>query len=300
MTVSVGIPAFNEEGNIGHLINNVLAQVQLDFKLERIIVASDGSTDKTNSIVRAIKDKRITLIENKERKGLGRGLNQIIEKTDSKVLILLDADIAIKDRFYIIKLIKPIAKNGKDLTSCRISEKIPCNFFEKSLYVSMRLKENLFETIRGGNNLFTCHGPARAFSRNLYKNLHFPEGKGNDMYSYLFTKANGFSYEYVKDCAVYYKLPQNLKDHREQSLRFFNSIDSQRDYFFDRIIQYETKISLMDYLVGAMKSTPLFLRYPMHIAYYALLNIYLKLSSLRSTEHDELWSMAKSSKNLQT
>lgn len=296
--VTIGIPAYNEEANIGELIAHLLSQNGSGYKLDRIIVSSDGSTDRTVAIVNSINDKRVTLIDNKKRAGLGRGLNQIVKEANSEVLVLVDADIAIEDKSFINKLIEPVTKDEKDLTSCKIKEKNPQNFIERTLYVSMRLKENLFESYRGGDNLFTCHGPARAMSKKMYKKIFFPEGKGNDMYSYLYAKANGFFFKYVRNISVYYKLPGNMEDHKKQSLRFFASIDSQRNYFSDDLLESETKIRLPSYISGAVKSIPLFFRYPMHIAFYVLLNAYLKVSSFKKFEQSNLWSIAKSSKNL--
>jgi glycosyltransferase involved in cell wall biosynthesis len=44
MTVTIGIPAYNEAANITSLLMALLAQNTPNFKLESIIVASDGST----------------------------------------------------------------------------------------------------------------------------------------------------------------------------------------------------------------------------------------------------------------
>lgn len=298
LTISVGIPAYNEAANIKRLINAIQRQVLENLSLERIIVSSDGSKDKTVDIVKSIGDKKILLIKNIERKGLARGLNQIVKRSKSDILILLDADVSIKDRYLLEKISQPIINDKKDLVSCRLKEIEPKKFFEKTLFISMRLKENLFNLFRGGDNLFNCHGPVRAFSKKLYTKIFFPDGRGNDMYSYLFVKANGHEFKYLKNTEVYYKIPRNIKDHKKQSLRFYNSLNIQRNYFSKDLIISETKIPLYIYFLGALKSTSLFLLYPLHIFYYLLTNTYLKLVSLRIKMGNDLWSIAKSSKNL--
>ena len=53
-TVTIGIPAYNESANIGRLINDVLGQKQNHFRLAKIIVVSDCSSDATVSIVKKI------------------------------------------------------------------------------------------------------------------------------------------------------------------------------------------------------------------------------------------------------
>lgn len=46
LSVSVGIPAYNEEQNIASLIFGILKQKVNNITLKEIIVISDGSTDK--------------------------------------------------------------------------------------------------------------------------------------------------------------------------------------------------------------------------------------------------------------
>ena len=52
MDISVGIMAFNEEKNIGRLLKAILSQKLNQIKITEIIVVSDGSTDKTDEIVK--------------------------------------------------------------------------------------------------------------------------------------------------------------------------------------------------------------------------------------------------------
>jgi len=89
LTVTIGIPAFNEEANIGFLLKDVLMQKTNSFKLTNILVSSDGSTDKTKFIVEAFKDKRIKLLANIERKGQSYRQNQIMNI--SKIFEMLSA-----------------------------------------------------------------------------------------------------------------------------------------------------------------------------------------------------------------
>jgi len=51
MKITIGIPAYNEEKNIGNLLNDILNQKLEHNILEKILVISDNSTDKTDEIV---------------------------------------------------------------------------------------------------------------------------------------------------------------------------------------------------------------------------------------------------------
>ena len=116
-TVSVGIPAYNEEANIGYLLNDLLAQKEEGYTLEKIYVYSDGSTDATESIVCGIQDERVELVCGPGRMGQAYGQNTIMQMAQSDYLVLLNADIQIKDIAFIQKLIRPLMDEGTELVS---------------------------------------------------------------------------------------------------------------------------------------------------------------------------------------
>ncbi|MEM3769638.1 MAG: glycosyltransferase [Candidatus Bathyarchaeia archaeon] len=93
MDVSVGICAYNEEENIGALLENLLTKQFLPPNSEIIVICS-GCTDNTPSIVEkfARKDKRIRLILEEERRGKAPALNRILSLYRGKIFVHLDAD----------------------------------------------------------------------------------------------------------------------------------------------------------------------------------------------------------------
>src|SRR5438034_290913 len=129
-TITIGIPAFNEEENIKMLINDILNQKPSDFIIEKIIINSDGSTDKTVEICKSIKNEKIVVFDNKERKGLATGQNNILQHTNSDILVLLNADTRINDEFFVKRLIGPIAMGKADMTAPAVTEAKPTSFFE--------------------------------------------------------------------------------------------------------------------------------------------------------------------------
>ncbi len=113
-TVTVGIPAYNEERNIREILEGILAQEEDGFRIEKIIVASDGSTDKTADIVRSFRDPRIQLIAGRENRGQNYRQNQIIDHTNSDILVLFNADIIIGDGCAVYSRIR----NGDNIYTC--------------------------------------------------------------------------------------------------------------------------------------------------------------------------------------
>lgn len=88
--VTILITAYNEEKNIRGKIQNTL---EIDYprqKLE-IIVASDGSTDKTDEIVREFSDCGVKLFRQEGRKGKTYTQNKAVEKASGEIILFSDA-----------------------------------------------------------------------------------------------------------------------------------------------------------------------------------------------------------------
>jgi cellulose synthase/poly-beta-1,6-N-acetylglucosamine synthase-like glycosyltransferase len=88
--VTFVIPAYNEERNIAAKIENTLS---LDYPPDRIeaLVVSNGSTDRTNEIVRSYGDGRVRLIA-LEQPGKMAALNEGARSARGEVLVFTDAD----------------------------------------------------------------------------------------------------------------------------------------------------------------------------------------------------------------
>jgi cellulose synthase/poly-beta-1,6-N-acetylglucosamine synthase-like glycosyltransferase len=89
-TVSVIIPAFNEERVIAASVARVLAS---DYPDLQVIVADDGSTDATSALVRDAfaDDPRVTLLT-LVNGGKAAALNRALRDATGEVIIALDAD----------------------------------------------------------------------------------------------------------------------------------------------------------------------------------------------------------------
>ncbi len=297
-TVTIGIPAYNEEANIKSLILSVLKQDSSTYILKKIIVVVDACTDKTIEEVMSIKDKKITVIINRERKGKAFGLNVIAKNSSTEILVQLDADILIRDKRTLEKLIEPILLKGADLTSARVKEYWATSKFEQVLKISMLLKKEIFEHLNKGNNIYTCHGRARAMSKNLYKDLVFvPTIVAEDAFSYLYAIANGYKYIFASKANVHYRLPRTLADHKKQSVRFFNSYKQLKKIFGEELIRSEARIPRKIALRYAMKYI---LRYPITLFLYVCILAKMKINARVERMTTSTWSVSKSSKSFKT
>jgi cellulose synthase/poly-beta-1,6-N-acetylglucosamine synthase-like glycosyltransferase len=90
-TVSLVIAAYNEEQVLHQKLQNALA---LQYPADRldIVVASDGSTDATNSIAKAYHNKGVVLHEVEPRGGKARALGLVVPRSRGEVVVLSDAN----------------------------------------------------------------------------------------------------------------------------------------------------------------------------------------------------------------
>ena len=110
--IGVLIPAYNEELNIGQVLEEIPRNISNDFN---IIVVDDGSTDKTSEIA---SEYDIILLKHLKNRGNGaatnKGLNYCRQR-NFDIVIILDADGQHNPK-YISKFISPILDNSIDFT----------------------------------------------------------------------------------------------------------------------------------------------------------------------------------------
>lgn len=222
---TIGIPAYNEAENIYKLLQAILAQQLGPFKLEKIIILSDASTDDTVKQIHRCTDSRIKLIVGRVRQGQAKRQNQIFTQCSTPIVVLLNADILPAHEKFLYHLLKPFQNHSQiGLTSAKVlPAPLSSSFINQVLSWHHHWKNSLFEAIHHQDNIYLCHGRARAFSRPLYTQLRWPELSGEDGYSYAFNRYLGYKFVFTKESKLYCALPHTLNDHIRQSLRFFTS-----------------------------------------------------------------------------
>ncbi len=220
-TVSIGIPAYNEEQNIKRLLITLLSQRTSLVEIKEILVVNDCSTDATAQEVHSIADPRIRLIAQQIRSGLAMGQNIIAREATGDFLVLLDADVVPTDSYFLDEICKPLIDDASiGLVGGNVIAAPGKTFFEKVLVTSHELKTSIYTKINNGNTIYLCHGRARAFSRALYSIIEWPNKFAEDQYSYLFARDKGFGFTYAEKASVMFRSPARIIDHFRQSLRF--------------------------------------------------------------------------------
>ncbi len=90
-SVSIIIPAYNEEAAIGKVLKELLDHIsRWNFKNVEIIVINDGSKDKTREIVSSF--SQVRLFNHRKNKGYGAAIKKGIREAIGDIIVWYDAD----------------------------------------------------------------------------------------------------------------------------------------------------------------------------------------------------------------
>ncbi len=104
MEVAAIIPAFNEEKTVG----NVIKTLKKVKNVHRIVVVSDGSEDGT--VHSAMQYNQVEVIELLDNRGKGGAIKAGLDRCDSEIILILDADLLGLTVKHVEDLLDPVIK----------------------------------------------------------------------------------------------------------------------------------------------------------------------------------------------
>lgn len=255
-TVTIGIPAFNEESNIARLIRTILRFKRTNFHLLEIIVACDGCTDKTVDILKKFHNSRIKIIHGKTRMGQQIRQNHIIKKFSGDILVLIEADTLPANPHGINELIKIIlAKSDWNIGMAvgTVKSIHATNTFQSITNHGNTMMSRLFVSWRAGVNMYTIGGHAmRAMPRKVAKHIRWPANVPEDAYLYLFLKKHNFGIYKAHKALTLKRNVATLEDRFKQSTKFVTGRNELNRYFDPEFVAAEytiPKITLFRHLM---------------------------------------------------
>lgn len=213
--VSMIIAAYNEEKCIRE---KLIQTLELDYPKNRfeVIVASDGSTDKTDEIVLEFKDKGVSLIRQDPRGGKTAAQNRAVKAANGEILIFSDATTIFEPT-----AIRALVKHFKDPgVGCVAGREI---FIENKTSVSrqagffwkyelfLRKKEAAIFTLIG------VSGCIFAIRPQLYTRL--PEGLIEDFALPLQLASRGFRTLYEEKAIGYEEASKTIRNEFSRKAR---------------------------------------------------------------------------------
>lgn len=294
-TITIGIPAYNEEANIEFLLSSLVRQKVKNARIVEIIVISDGSNDSTLIKAKTIQDPRIKVINEKTRRGTSIRQNEILKLSRGDILVLINADTLPANDLFIATLIQPLIREPRiGIAGANVHPAKPRGFFESAIVAGWEFKKYMYDRINVGKNVYNCHGIARAFSRKLYTQLHWPDGLPEDAYSYFSCVQKSFVFSYVPRAQIMFRAPTTLVDHARQSNRFSQGTKSLERYFPKDELNRAYAIPKFLFIKALM--TYLF-HEPLRFSIYLLSSFYLRLFN-RMTINHVTWDISTSSKHI--
>lgn len=299
-TVTFAVCALNEEANLANLLESVLVQKVEGFIFEKVLVVSDGSTDKTVEKARSFKSPILEIVAHKKRIGKSSRLNQIFAKTESDILVLADADVIFAKETVIKNLIVPIVKNSK--VGMSGGHPIPMEaetLLEKAVNSTLEVYIPLRKRLKGGHNILSATGRIMALRKELYKQITVPKDTiANDGFTYFCCITKGFIYRYVRKAPVYFRSPQSLKDHISQNTRFAATIEWMSNFFPPELVRSEYHVPPVLLHQAMLKQ---FLKNPFLSLYIYLINRYCHIRAFfLKKKINAIWDIVYTTKRIKS
>ena len=153
MNIDVIIPCYNEEKTIE---TTIVKSIENLGSKDNLLVVDDGSTDKSNFLIKNLANKfaNINLMVHEKNLGKGAAIQTALKKVKNEIVIIQDSDLEYNPSEYK-KLINPILELRADVVY-------------GSRFISSDVHRVLYFWHRIGNNLLT-------FLSNIFTNLNLTD-----------------------------------------------------------------------------------------------------------------------------
>lgn len=297
-TLTIGIPACNEEANIGNLLANIFSQSKKEYELKNIIIISDGSTDRTVEIASNFKKKygKIKIVKKKNRQGKAHALNRIYDLSDSDFLFTIDADVLLAEKNDLDLLAKTMIEN-KSVNMCGPlhSPARSNKFFGNLSRYSFLIFRDAALKINDGNNFYSTMS-CEFMRKSFYKSFRLPPKTVSDQcFAYAMSIKNGKEgFMLVKEAVVVFGIAQTFHDWRVLSVRSVVGDKSDAVKHFGKSILKDYTMSKKLYLESLVRYM---FRNPVYATGSVAMNIYIRKFPYKGHKpKNGVWEMVNTSK----
>jgi cellulose synthase/poly-beta-1,6-N-acetylglucosamine synthase-like glycosyltransferase len=214
LTASVGVMAYNEERNIGRLLEALVGQKLSEVSISEIVVVSSGSTDRTDEIVCecAQMHPRIRLIRQESREGKSSAINLFLSDASADVFVLESGD-TVPAPECIENLLAPFRDPAVGMTGARpVPVDDPDRFMGFVVHMLWRLHHMLaLKSPKLGEMV--------AF-RNIVRSIPKESAVDEASIEAIVVQA-GLGLRYVPEAIVYNKGASNVRDFLKQRRRIY-------------------------------------------------------------------------------
>jgi len=209
---SIGVTAYNEEANIGRLLQALIEQRLYQVQIAEIIVVASGCTDRTVEIVReyAACDPRIQLHIQDRREGKTSAINMFLAHAQERICVLESGD-TLPHEDAIENLVRMFRDPAVGMTGAqKVAVNTPDHVVGLLSYLRLKMEHQLCLEIPRLGELI-------AF-RKLLDRLP-PDVAMDEAFVELFAVQRGLQVRYAPDAVVYSMGPQTVSDFVKQRRR---------------------------------------------------------------------------------
>ncbi len=215
-TVSVVIPAYNEERNLARLVRQVMDEPWSEtVALDAVIVVDDYSDDQTPAIADGLADafERVRAIHHVERSGKNAGIRTGAAASASSIIVFVDADVSL-GAHCLTRVVQRLADNPTLMAASCIGEPVPAR--------SWRERASRFQLLyvaelsrRGQGTLNRVY----AIRSALLKAIELPDGTYDDLYIARWLPNHDYRFAVQVNAMAYVRGAVGLRDFAKQTVR---------------------------------------------------------------------------------
>lgn len=299
-TLSIYLPAHNEEKGIARTLMTILNQKRSNFTLQTVTVLCDGCTDSTEEIVKKIGKKHpvVKVINDGRRLGKAGRISHSHALATSDILINIDSDCLLPDKQCLVEVVKKFDNPRVGLVGAHDLPLPARGFFEHIAVYNINIWHQIRKNVNGGKTLHNHHGCITAKSKAVYKNVIIPTNIiADDDFVFFRTLELGFEFDYAPKARMYYRAPTNYSDYMKQQVRFIN-LKNEIFITFGEWTKDYYPIPMNYKIKGILVSL---LRDPILFSFAILLNVLIRMRADLETidaQSDGTWETINSSKDL--
>ena len=287
---SVGITAYNEEANIGRLLQALLDQRLFEVEISEIIVVASGCTDRTVEIVREkmADDPRIQLYVQEKREGKTSAINVFLAHAKEKICVLESGDTLPRDD-TIEKMVRMFRDPAVGMTGAqKVAVNNPEHIIGLLSHLRLKLEHQLCLEIPRLGELIAFRKVFDQLPRDVAMDEAFVEA--------LIIR-HGMQVRYAPEAVVYNMGPQTVGDFVKQRRRnYAGHLYLQDKYSYQVSSLQNTRVVriALEEVWGAVRLVAL-------LGFLAILEVYSRILGywdyrVRKRRH-VVWDMAWSTKD---
>lgn len=209
---SVGLTAYNEEKNIGPLLDALLDQHLHEVEIVEIIVVASACTDRTVPIVKEYmaENSRVKLIEQAQREGKTSAINLFLQATQADICVLESAD-TLPHEYAVEHMVRMFRDPGVGMVGAqKVVVNTPDHIVGLLSHVRLRMEHELCLEIPRLGELI-------AF-RKVFDHIP-PDVAMDEAFVEALVIRKGMTVQYAPDAIVYNTGPTTINDFVRQRRR---------------------------------------------------------------------------------